>query len=339
MRRIAAAAAALVFVAGAANAQGQGQGRNNDRGGGPSAEAGQRGGGGNAVRGDRGQGIDRPSMAQSMRASEQRGAGSGNANRNATSGERGAGNAERGNAERGNGIERQAERAVERVFGERGNGNRPAAAGPGDNRGAVVRVGDVASIVPRGLIDGCPPGLAKRSPRCVPPGQVRTNALRWDRPDFWGLARLGDGSYFYDDGYLVRYAPSGGILGYMPLLGGALSIGNAWPSYYEPVALPDYYERYYGLGPYQSYRYADDVVYRVDPETAAITSIAALLTGDRFAVGQPMPPGYDVYNVPPSYRDRYVDGPDALYRYSDGYIYQADPRTRLIGAAIELLAS
>jgi hypothetical protein len=208
----------------------------------------------------------------------------------------------------------------------------------GDRGPDIVRVRDFARMEPRGLIEGCPPGLARKNPPCVPPGQVR-NAFGWDRPDFWGLSRLGDGRYFYEDGYLVRYAPSGGILGYIPLLGGALAVGNAWPDYYEPFAMPDYYERYYGLGPYDSYRYADDVIYRIDPETEAITSIAALLTGDDFAIGQPMPLGYDVYNVPYGYRDRYIDGPDAYYRYADGYVYQVDPETRLIAAAIELLAS
>jgi len=46
-----------------------------------------------------------------------------------------------------------------------------------------------------------------------------------------------------------------------------------------------------------------------------------------------------VYNVPYGYRDQYYDTPDALYRYSDGYVYQVDPETRLIAAAIELLAT
>jgi hypothetical protein len=344
MRRIAAAVAAIALVAGAAQAQAQGQGRGNDRGGGKSAEAGERGGGqGNAERGNRAQGnrgqSDGPSMAQSMRGSERAG---GNARR----GECGGGNDNRGN--RGN--ERQAERAVERAAANsRGNGNRGNDdravvfdRRDGDRDVEIVRVRDFATLAPRGLIDGCPPGLAKKNPPCVPPGQVRNDArslFAWDRPDFWGLAGLGGGRYFYDDGYLVRYAPSGGILGYVPLLGGALAIGNAWPAYYEPFALPGYYERYYGLGPYDSYRYADDVIYRVDPETAAITSIAALLTGDDFAIGQPMPLGYDAYNVPWDYRDRYRDGPDAYYRYADGYIYQVDPETQLIAAAIELLSS
>ena len=81
------------------------------------------------------------------------------------------------------------------------------------------------------------------------------------------------------------------------------------------------------------------MLYRVDPQTSAITSIAALLTGDDIQVGSPMPMGYDVYNVPYPYRSQYADGPQANYRYSDGYVYQVDPETRLVAAAIELLAT
>ena len=65
--------------------------------------------------------------------------------------------------------------------------------------------------------------------------------------------------------------------------------------------------------------------------------MVALLTGDDFTIGEPMPSGYDVYNVPYPYRDRYNDSDDAWYRYSDGYVYQIDPQTQLISAAIDLL--
>jgi hypothetical protein len=41
--------------------------------------------------------------------------------------------------------------------------------------------------------------------------------------------------------------------------------------------------------------------------------------------------------VPYDWRDEYVDGPDSLYRYSDGYVYQIDPKTQLVMAAIQLL--
>ena len=191
-----------------------------------------------------------------------------------------------------------------------------------------------------GLIAGCPPGLARQGTGCQPPGLARADGY-YRRPDYdlgwWGLPRHDDRRYRYASGYLVRLGPDGRVSGYIPLLGGALAIGSLWPDGYGEARLSPYYARFYGLG--TSYRYADNVVYRLDPQTAAISSIAALLTGDDFVIGQPMPRGYDIYNVPYAYRDRYHDGPEALYRYSDGYIYEVDPETRLIAAAIELLAS
>ena len=187
----------------------------------------------------------------------------------------------------------------------------------------------------RGPFVGCPPGLAKKHNGCMPPGLAKQHPYR---PDWWGLGHLASGQYYYHDGYLVRLV--GDRIGsYIPLFGGALSIGNAWPSYYRPAPVPNYYARYYNLGPAERYRHADNVIYRVDPKTSAITSIAALLTGNDIHVGAPMPTGYDIYNVPYSYRSQYRDGPNANYRYSDGYIYQLDPKTRLVTSAIELIAS
>ena len=192
----------------------------------------------------------------------------------------------------------------------------------------------------RGLIDGCPPGLAKKHNGCMPPGLANDRDGYRDgsyRPSWFGYSSVGDGRYYYDDGYLYRMNDGGSVLGYIPLLGGALSIGNPWPSSYQPVPVPDYYVQYYNLGQPNGYRYADDVLYRVDPQTDAITSIAALLTGDQFGIGQRMPAGYDVYNVPYAYRDQYYDTPQADYRYADGYVYEVDPTTQLIQAAIQLL--
>lgn len=186
-----------------------------------------------------------------------------------------------------------------------------------------------------GLINGCPPGLAKKNNGCTPPGLAKKDPWQplLGRSDWWGYRDWRDGVRYYD-GYLLRYNGSR-VASYLPLLGGALSLGSIWPDYYEPVPLPGYYQDFYGLGP--SYRYADNVFYRVDPETAVIGSIAALLTGDDIVVGQPLPAYYDIYNVPYRYRDRYVDGTDAIYRYSDGYVYRVDPKTRLVQAALELL--
>jgi len=192
-----------------------------------------------------------------------------------------------------------------------------------------------------GLRDGCPPGLAKKYNGCTPPGLAREPRPVFGfasyEPDWWGYRNYADGRYRYSDGYLLRIGSGGLVDAFIPLLGGALAAGNPWPGYYEPVPLNPYYVEYYDLGPPRGYRYADDVIYRVDPETAAISSIAALLTGDEFVVGQPVPPGYDVYNVPYDYRERYYDRPDARYRYSDGYVYEVDPETMLVVSAIQLL--
>ena len=72
-------------------------------------------------------------------------------------------------------------------------------------------------------------------------------------------------------------------------------------------------------------------------ERRVLHVISALLTGDSFQVGQPLPSGYDVYNVPYSYRDRYPDGGESDYRYCDGSIYQVDTKTQIIQAVIGLL--
>jgi hypothetical protein len=343
MRAIAAAVAVLALVTSPAHAQGNGNGNGKGNGGGkPAGAAMQAGGHGNPERGNgggRGNGNDKQHGSARGPASPgggpdraERGNAGGNPGRGSdavrvVADDRGPGNGNRGRGNAGADGGRGADSRMV-VLDDRGRGK------PGRD---VVRVRDFAALPVRGLVAGCPPGLAKKNPPCVPPGQAR-DGFRYDRPDFWGL-RLADGRYRYDDGYLVRLGPDGRIGDYIPLLGGALALGNLWPTYYQPVALPTYYEDYYGLGQYDSYRYADNVIYQVDPQTAAITSIAALLTGDQFAVGQPMPLGYDVYNVPYGYRDRYYDQPDALYRYADGYVYEVDPETRLIAAAIELLAS
>ena len=346
MRKFIAGAAAIALAAGAAQAQpgkdkGNGNGNGNsaakvDRGGGGNGNGKADRGNGNAIKADRG-----PSMAQ-------RGNGNGNADRGPqmkTNRGNGNGNAvaDRGpqmKVDRGNGNgnaaravvrdqRRDVERRVDRDLRD-GRDYRDV-----DWRRAYYDGGDY-----RGLVDGCPPGLAKKNNGCLPPGQAKKLGGYSDRyayrPSYFGYGDFGSGRYMYNDGYLMRY-DGDRISGYIPLLGGALSVGNRWPEYYRDVNVPDYYRDYYNLGSNGSYRYADDVFYRVDPQTSAITSIVALLTGDQFTVGQPMPMGYDVYNVPYAYRDRYYDTPDSYYRYSDGYVYQVDPTTRLVQAAIQLL--
>ena len=255
---------------------------------------------------------------------------------------------------------------------------------------------------------GCPPGLAKKSPACVPPGQARQQfvgsvlptyyssnymprALRdiyYDTPDYY---------YRWGDGYAYRVNRSDNLVAaLLPLIGAGYGVGQYFPyynqpSYYVPSSYrsfyPDYgddYYRYangyvyeidgrsglvediiplldrgYGIGqmmpagysyynvPYQyrdyyydtddyDYRYAPGAIYQVDRDSQLITAIAALLTGG-LSVGQPLPAGYSMYNVPYAYRDRYYDSPDAWYRYSNGYIYEVDPTTQLIRAMVQAL--
>lgn len=187
----------------------------------------------------------------------------------------------------------------------------------------------------RGLIQGCPPGLARQNAACLPPGQLRQMERR--RHAYLLDRRDDQYDYRYSGGYLYRMNDQGGLLGYLPLLGGALGIGSVWPAQYQYQPAPDYYGSYYGLNDRYDYRYADGVLYGVDPQTQAISQVAALLTGQSWNVGQAMPAGYDVYNVPYAYRDRYPDTPDRWRRYSDGYVYEIDPTTRLVQAAIQLL--
>ncbi len=228
-------------------------------------------------------------------------------------------------AARAPGLERP-DRAVEREI-ERVERRIERNAGPDIRR----RASD------RGLIAGCPPGLARKDNGCLPPGQARKIARASARYDYlWNRAGYGDG-YRYDDGYLYRSDAGGGLLGYLPILGGALAPGLAWPAQYQYSAPPAYLANYYGLSDRYDYRYADGVLYGVDPRTQAISQVAALLTGQDWTVGQAMPAGYDVYNVPYDYRARYVDTPERMYRYSDGYVYQVDPTTRLVQAVIQLI--
>ena len=208
-----------------------------------------------------------------------------------------------------------------------------------DRRPAVLDLGDRNVVLfrtepNRGLIAGCPPGLAKRNNGCLPPGQERKIArARYDY--LWGRDR--DADWRYDDGYLYRVDRGGSIAGWLPVLGGALAPGAVWPQQYSYQPVAPYYADYYGLRDRYDYRYANGALYGVDPQTQAITQVVALLTGQPISVGQPMPSGYDIYNVPYAYRDRYVDTADSLYRYNDGYVYQVDPTTQLVQAAIQLL--
>lgn len=204
------------------------------------------------------------------------------------------------------------------------------------DNGVVVLRRDVN----RGMLNGCPPGLAKKNNGCLPPGQARQIERAQDphsRYNYLWRTLGGDGDYQYRDGYVYRTTPQGGLLGYLPVLGGILSPGNTWPSQYAYQQPPQSLSQYYGLTDGSQYRYADGVLYRVDPQTSSIGQVAALLTGQQFNVGQRLPAGYDIYNVPYAYRNQYADSAQSQYRYNDGNVYQVDPTTQLVQAVIQLL--
>lgn len=236
--------------------------------------------------------------------------------------------------------ERRAEHEVEREERRAGRG-----AGRAQRRAErrAVAVTDAAQLARLRWDDdfpgvrGCPPGLARRNNGCMPPGLARQQAAQqgWYN-SWWNYPREG-ADYVYDAGHLYRLSQNGSVAGYIPLLGGALWPGQAWPSSFRAADVPDYHLDYFGLRDGYDYRLADGAIYGVDPATQAIRQVAALVTGDQWNIGQRMPDGYGVYNVPYAYRDQYPDTPDSLYRYSDGYVYQVDPATQLIQAAIQLI--
>ena len=118
----------------------------------------------------------------------------------------------------------------------------------------------------------------------------------------------------------------------------AFRVGELLPaSYYPEYNLPDEYRDWYREDANHSYRYDEGNIYRVDKRTNLISSLIPLLGGG-FGVGNLLPAGHDVYNVPFAYRDDFYDTPDSLYRYGDDAIYRVDPHSQMIEGVVALLA-
>lgn len=198
----------------------------------------------------------------------------------------------------------------------------------------------------------CPPGLAKKGNGCLPPGQARKLYRVGDRFDtgLFGLATVplayqafypdtSSYRYSYDDsGYIYRVdSRSNMVSGLIPLLGGGFAVGQPMPLGYDVYNVPLQYRDTWYDSDDAYYRYGDNAIYQVDPQSGMIESIVALLAGD-LNVGQTLPTGYDAYNLPVDYRDDYYDTDDTLYRYGDGNIYQVDAKSRMIEAIVAMLA-
>ncbi len=122
----------------------------------------------------------------------------------------------------------------------------------------------------------------------------------------------------------------------IPTYAGGYGVGQLLPSSYSYYNVPAQYRNVYYDTPNYGYWYAPGAIYQYDQRSSAITSVAALLSPG-FTVGQALPVGYNVYNVPYDYRATYYDTPDASYRYNNGYIYQVDPVTQLVTAVVASL--
>jgi hypothetical protein len=130
-----------------------------------------------------------------------------------------------------------------------------------------------------------------------------------------------------DDGYVENV---------IPMYAGGYGVGQMLPSAYSYYNVPTQYRTMYYDTPDYGYWYSPGAIYQYDQRNDMITSVAALLSPG-FAVGQPLPAGYGVYNVPYDYRQTYYDTPEAWYRYNNGYIYQVDPTTQLVTAIVASL--
>jgi hypothetical protein len=141
--------------------------------------------------------------------------------------------------------------------------------------------------------------------------------------------------YRYADGYMYQVDPYTGLIEDVdPLLGYGYGYGQMMPLQYSAYNVPYQYRPYYYDTSDYYYRYAPGAIYQVDPTTSLITAVAALLSPNSLAIGQPLPIGYSAYNVPYAYRTTYYDTPDAWYRYSNGSIYRVDPASQLVTALV-----
>jgi len=160
-------------------------------------------------------------------------------------------------------------------------------------------------------------------------------------PDYYGYDSFYPASYGYGNqcnryAYGVVYqvdCASGMVENVIPTYAGGYGVGQMLPTAYDYYNVPYQYRSLYPESADMGYWYAPGAIYQYDPSTSLITSVAALLSPG-LTVGQPLPAGYDIYNVPMAYRSTYYDTPNAWYRYNNGYIYQVDPATQLVTALV-----
>jgi hypothetical protein len=197
--------------------------------------------------------------------------------------------------------------------------------------------------------DGCPPGLSKHAPLCMPHGQYKKSLRGTLLPAAYRNRMLPLGLrdiYRDDDDYLYRLGDGGTLYrvnrrtslidSLLPLLGAGLMPGQAFPSVYGNYMVPSPYRAFYPDNDDDYYRFANGYVYEVDRDSGMIEGMIPLLAGG-YGMGQMLPMSYSAYNVPYQYRSLYADSDDYMYRYAPGAIYQVDPTTSLITGIASLL--
>ncbi|MBW0006945.1 MAG: hypothetical protein JO335_04445 [Sphingomonas sp.] len=160
-------------------------------------------------------------------------------------------------------------------------------------------------------------------------------------PDYYGFDSFypdyGDLCNRYEYGVVYQVdCDDGYVENVIPMYAGGYGVGQLLPSAYSYYNVPVQYREMYYDTPDTGYWYSPGAIYQYDQRSSMITSVAALLSPG-FTIGQPLPAGYDVYNVPYDYRATYYDTPNAWYRYNNGYIYQVDPTTQLVTAIVASL--
>jgi hypothetical protein len=190
----------------------------------------------------------------------------------------------------------------------------------------------IAALIPL-LAGGYLPG------QYLPPAYMASYA-----PAYYGYDAFYPADYGYGD-LCNRYYEgviyqvdcfTGMVEDVIPAYAGGYGVGQLLPTAYTYYNVPvQYRDLYYNTADY-GYWYAPGAIYQYDPRSSVITSVAALMSPG-FSVGEQLPVGYDVYNVPYAYRATYYDTPTAWYRYNNGYIYQVDPATQLVTAIVASL--
>lgn len=177
------------------------------------------------------------------------------------------------------------------------------------------------------LLMGQSPGIGQMLPASYSAYNVPIDyrANYYDTDDNW---------YRYGDGFIYQMDPySRMVEARYPIYSDNYYVGEPWPAAYPDYNVPYAYRSTYYDTPQYQYRYANNGIYQVDPTTQLIKTLVALVSGNQFSIGQRMPSGYDSYNVPLDYRDRYADSDDDYYRYANGYVYRVDPDSWLIEEA------